>query len=131
MKTFLLAAILASAGTPVLAQGWGYGNTQSNNCGPNNRYENGYQNYGGTGYLNAHSGNGFGSGSNYGIGNSHALSNPGQWAYRPVTPVIRTRGTYDPVHGDFHPNSSVGYGGSFNRPTVDQRYRGHNDHVRN
>ncbi len=130
MKTLLLAAVLAALGTPALAQSGNYGNREFGNHGSNYRNTPGYQNNGHSGYSNGHLGTGNGYGLNSGTGYGHGHSTPDPWAYRSVIPAIRSRGTYDPFHGDFHPNTNIGYGSSFNRPGSDRRYHGHGDHGR-
>ncbi len=130
MKTLLLAAVLAALGTPALAQSGNYGNREFGNHGSNYRNTPGYQNNGHSGYSNGHPGTGYNSGLNHGTGYGRGYSTPDPWAHRSVAPAIRTRGMYDPLHGDFHPNVNLGYGSSFNRPGLDHRYRGHGGYGR-
>ncbi len=47
-----------------------------------------------------------------------------------IKPVVPSRGNYDPIHGDFHPNVNNGHGTPFNQPGFSHRPYGHNDRIR-
>lgn len=113
MKALFLVAALATVGSPVMAgNGWGHPSGSYGNCGSS------YQRSGRTGYDPY-------LGGRYGMERGHGYSTRDPWAYRSFPPSGGGRATYDPVHGDFHPNANAGYGSSFSRSRYEGRFHGH------
>lgn len=129
MKTLLLAAALFAAGAPVMAHDWNNG-PSSGYRGTNYHSESSRQNYGGPGYLNGSFSGGYGSNFNHNSSDSRGYPTRGPTSYHAIAPVLPTRGTYDPQHGDFHRNVNSGYGTILNQPGFNPGQRGYDDHIR-
>jgi hypothetical protein len=129
MKTFWLTMVLMAAGTPVMAHDWNYG-TPSRYRSANYHNGSSHQNHGGLDYSNGFRSGIHGSGFNHNSGYRRIAPMHDHSGYRLTNPVLPSRGTYDPIHGDFHPNINNGYGSPLNQPGFSHRHRGHNDYIR-